>query len=172
MGSQITGRNGKYDVYMPRPVNGGGATGGTGPTGPTGPQGVTGPGAGATGATGPTGATGATGPAGSSAAPGALLTGDTNPIATGNTVKVANTTSAVACQFGAGALDGETKTFIADTQGSGTFTCTPTGSPAPSLMIGGIVQSAVVLPPGTTQGMIWIAELTAPGASQAGTWWG
>src|SRR5580692_5451631 len=84
MGSQITGRNGKYDVYMPRPVNGGG--GSTGPTGPTGPSGgATGPtgptGTGPTGATGGLGPTGPTGPTGSGATGATGPTGPTGPTA-------------------------------------------------------------------------------------------
>ncbi len=48
---------------------------------------------------------------GSSPVPGPLITGLVNAIPTGNTVTPINATAAVAFQFGAGARDGETKSF-------------------------------------------------------------
>ena len=142
-GSGSTGPTG------PTGATGSGATGATGPTGPSG---------GPTAPTGPTGATGATG-SGSNPAPGALLTGLSNAIGTGPTVRAFDNTSATAAQFGAGAATVKRKRSSSRKALRSTLTSSAT------LNIGGfVVPSYVMQGVGSSITVLWV--------NASSTWFG
>lgn len=98
--------------------------------------------------------------AGTHPAPGALITGATNPIGVGDTVTIADCTSAVGAQIGAGGSDGEIKVFVV---GVGAAVWTVTSS-APLYINGALVTSFPLQGINATQVIRWVGQYPGGGA--------
>jgi hypothetical protein len=98
--------------------------------------------------------------AGSHPVPGALITGLVNAIGVGDTLTVADCTSAVAAQISAGGSDGEIKEFVV---GVGAAIWTVTSS-APLYVNGSLVTSFTLQGINATQVIRWIGHYPGGGA--------
>jgi hypothetical protein len=92
--------------------------------------------------------------AGGHPAPGALITGLVNAIGVGDTLTVANCTSAVGAQVGNGGSDGEIKEFVVGV-GAAIFTVT---SSSPMYINGALVTSFTLQGINAIQVMRWVAQ--------------